>query len=305
MTTPTQHDPDPTGMADFDWQLNMIWEVLGGTIPQKDLSNVAVAKMLELRSAAGITQRRNGSAQLKPSEASAIIKGYKLHLNQLDASLFDLRDPVLFRAELRKHGAGVYAQAGARRLVQMLNRALVTEGLGITLQRGAGRRGIGYGPPQTPPMMKLHPGEQIGLSITAQAGRHVAVIQLVHGSPDLIETLAPSAIHPDTLVEAGTDGKGRLVLPRDRTDSLIVQGDPGLFRLMLIEAEEELVNLFACGEVDALGQRGLAGMSDDDDPGLTPPRLGDQDIGRIIAWLEENPKASLRTAEAEFLVVVG
>jgi len=302
MTTTTQTETDPLQMADFDWQLDMIWEVLGGTVAQKELQNVVVAKMLELASASGITQRRNGSAQLKPSEASAIIKGYKLNLNQLDASLFDLRDPVLFRAELRKHGVGIYAHTGGRRLVQMLNRALVTEGLGISLRRGAGRRGIGYGSQQKAPMLKLHPGEQIDLSITAEAGRHVAVIQLVHGSMDLIETLAPSAIHPDTLVEAGIDGKGRLILPRDRTDSLIVQRDPGLFRLMLIEAEEELVNLFACGEVDALGHHGIVGVGEDDGPGLTPPRLGDQDVGRIIEWIEANPKARLRTADVEFLV---
>lgn len=44
-------------------------------------------------------------------------------------------------------------------------------------------------------------------------------------------------------------------LRSDRTDTLIVQRGPRLFRLILTEAEEALVNLFAGGELDKLGHR--------------------------------------------------
>ena len=303
MTEPDQELPTTTAMADFDWQLNMLWAVLGGTISQQELTNVAVGRMLELKSASGVTQRRNGSALLKPSEASAIIKGYGLNRHLLDSSLFDIRDPELFRAELRNHGVGIYAQTLGKRLVQKLDRALVQDGLTITLRRGAGRRGLGYDGPQRKPILKLHPEERVELVITAEAGRHVAVIQLAHGSTDLIETLAPTEIHPDTLVEGRKGEKGRLVLPRDATDSFTVQRQPGLFRLVAVEGDEDLVTLFSCGSVDGIGRQGLQDTDDDDAPLVTtPPRLGDLDCGRILDWLEANPKAPLRTAEVEFLV---
>jgi hypothetical protein len=290
-------------MADFDWQLEIIWEVLGGTVPQKLLTNVAVTEMLELKSAAGVTQRRNGSAHVKRSEASAIIMGYGLHRHLLDASLFDLRDPARFRAELRSHNVGIYANSGGRRLVQMLNRALVKDGLSISLQRGFGRRGIGYsGPPQTR-LLTLYPDEQIRLVIAAEPGRHVAVIQFAHGTSDLIETLAPTAVHPDTLVERSNSGKGSLILPKDGIDGLTIEREPGLCRLMVIEGEDDLINLFSCGQLLALeGSRPGEMHEDEALPAPKPPRLSEFFLQKIIAWLENNLKARLRTAEVEFLV---
>lgn len=294
---------NPEEMADFDWQLEMIWEVLGGTIPQRDLTNVRVARMLDLRSASGVTLRRNGKAALKPSEASAIIKGYGLNTHFLDASLFDLRDPVEFRAELRKHGIGIYAGTPARRLMQKLDRALVQDGFTMVLRRAAGRRGLGYDGHQNKPVLRLHPGERVDLLITAEPGRFVAVIQLAQGSVDLIETLAPTTTHPDTMVEGRKGEKGQLILPRDRSDSFTIQRDPGLFRLVAVEGEEELVNLFSCGGLEKLGREGPVSMVEDDAPlDTAPPRLRDQDISAIIQWIETNPKARLRCAEVEFLV---
>ncbi|WP_376870212.1 hypothetical protein [Albirhodobacter sp. R86504] len=292
--------PKPTDIgpeADFAWQVEILFEVLGPTHSPRELSFSGLAAILGVNPS-GITQRCNGKTVLKPSEASRIIAGYGLNAHLLDASLFDLTDPVAFRAELKNQGVGVYGSGPRLRLARELDARLVRKGLTVEMRAlRAPQRGVTYGSDPTPPILTFHVGEHVEIKAQGAAGRHVALLQSRRVLPHAIDVLSPTAVFPETLLMGERGERGRMILPQDKTEDLEIRRPTDQHRIIAVEGPEELVQLFGEGDAEAL-------VKDDDTPlGHRPVAVTDISAARILSWLQHNPDAEVRTADLEFLVV--
>ncbi|MDF2142922.1 hypothetical protein [Paenirhodobacter sp. CAU 1674] len=301
LTEPTAEPARP--MADFDWQIAMLWTALGGSIEKKFLCNLHLATLLELSSQAGITNRRSGTVPLSPLEATAIIKGYQLNHFGLDGSLFDLRDPQAFEAELRAHGIGVYDSSRRIRLLQRLYGALASQGLSIEILRDRRDRGLSYVTDRRSPYDIYHVSERVRLRVTGRKGAHVALIQVPQGTRGPIDTLWPSAAHPDTELTQTRAGTSELIVPGYGQDAIEFRPPSDFYRLLAVEGDAELIALFSCGELARAAKQGFAGAEEEDTAlGEAPPRMTEVDAGTILAWLDAHPDAPLRVAQLEYLL---
>lgn len=291
--TPDPAAPGPAARSDFDWQIDLLWEVLGAAVSPKECTNA----LLGLKSQAGITQRRNGTLPLLPVEANRIVMGYDLHQHRLDGSLFEIRNEAAFRETLLRHGVGVHGNTPRAQLIARLDQARVRDGLSVTLRNGRAPRAVIYDDDPDEPLRVFISGQRVWAVIQGRPGRHTALLQLRHGNADLIDILSPTAKLLDSLLEPHSQPPGRLVVPSFESEGLKISRDTSEFRLLAIEGEEALIDLFAVGDEERENAPGVTAW-----PMLGAPRLSSTHATLILEWLSAHPKAPLRCAEFRFFV---
>ncbi|MGH1458426.1 MAG: hypothetical protein ACRBBT_05940 [Paracoccaceae bacterium] len=283
-------------MADFDWQLDELFKVLGGSFPQHMLNNKFIADVLDV-SASGISQRRNGSTVLRGSEANAILMAYNLNQFQLDESLFEIDDPVAFRRELSDRGVGIHGDNPLITLFQKLTAAQDTHGLPIEIIKARPQRGIGFPTDAAPKPRSLYVGEQVRIKVRGRKGRHIAVLQQKRDAWMTIDILSPSEPFPETEIEDTPAGANTFLLPRSSSEALPIMPPTGSYTLVVVEGDQELIDCFYPSESDVL--------ADDMNIQTKALRLHNADARVILDWLKQHPSATFRTNTLEFLVLSG
>lgn len=281
----------------FDWQIEVLWEVLASAFEPEDYTNAVLAKALRLKSQAGITQRRNGTTPLGRAEANRIIEHYQINRYGLDADLFEITDEAAFRATLKRHGVGIYANSTRTQLIARLDAARAQTGLTLKLREAASTRAIIYDDDPDEVGPTFYSGQRVRAVITGRTGRHVALLQIRHGSADLIDILSPTGKLAFSELEDFSDMQGRLLVPPHQEQGLKISHDTGDFRLLAIEAEAELIDQFALGDPLRPDAPDLP-----QGPERGAPPLSDAHARHILNWLDAHPGARFRTAERRFFV---
>ena len=276
-------------MADFDWQIRTVFEVLGAHLSAEQMKNAYLAQVLEIEPS-GVTQRRNGKTALQIGEAAKIIDHYGLNMYGIDHSVFNITEQDRFLQELKAHGVGIYETKPRRRLAQVLDAAIVKSGLSVEIRQARGRRGISYDTDDREALQVYRVGQQVEILVRATEGRHVAVVQRILDLDYVMDTLAPTATLPDTLMQDAL-----LVLPGDGTVGLTVRNPPGPYKLMAIEGDEDMIVLFAGEELTLLKD----GEENFGDP--RPVRITDQMAKTILHHLEER-NGAIRCAAVDYIV---
>ena len=263
-------------MSDFDWQITTIFEVLGAQLTHDEMTNARLAEVLEIN-ASGVTQRRNGTTPLRIGEPTKIIERYGLNAYGLDHKLFEITDKELFLQELKNHGVGIYEANPRRSLARVLEEAVVETGLSVEIRQARGMRGITYESDNYQVPEVFHVDQRIEIIVRGEPGRHVAIVQRLLGTEYAMETLAPTATLPDTLISAPT-----MVLPGQFGISLKISKPEGPYRLIAIEGDENLVALFAGQELTKLKEGELSSTPN------RPVRITDQIAKSILKKLTDS-----------------
>lgn len=279
--------PSDETRPDFDWQINILFEVLGATHPAAHLTNTQLARFLDV-GLSGVTQRRRGTTALRLGDAAKIVAGYGLTAYDLDHSLFEIRDREAFKATLKAHGVGIYEENPRRLLVQMLEERAATGGLSVSVRRARGTRGIGFAAGAEPLPALFHPGEAIEIVVQAGPGRHVALLQYMLDMTHAIEVLSPSAGIP--LIEVS---ERQFRLPGPGTEPLQARRPAGPYRLMVVETDLPLAALFGGAE---------PGAPEGAPPPLALPRMTDATARQLVQRLKRPGAPELRTATTDFII---
>lgn len=287
----------PTPRPAFDWQIEVLWEVLAGAFDPEDYTNAFLARALRLKSQAGITQRRNGTTRLSRVDANRILEQYQITRRGLDADLFEITDEAAFRAMLKRHGVGTHANSMRAQLIARLDAARAQTGLTLKLREAASTRAIIYDDDPDEVGPTFYSGQRVRAVITGRTGRHVALLQIRHGSADLIDILSPTGKMAFSELEDFSDTQGRLLVPPHTDQGLKISHDTGDFRLLAIEAEAELIDQFALGDPLRPNAPDLPHS-----PERGAPSLSDAHARHILNWLDAHPGARFRTVERRFFV---
>ncbi len=278
-----------SGLADFDWQIRTLFEVLGAHLTAEQMKNAYVAQVLGIEPS-GVTQRRNGKTALRIGEAAKIVDHYGLNIYGLDHRLFDIDRQERFLQELKDHGVGIYETNPRRRLAGALDAALVTSGLSVDIREARGMRGISYDLDDRKALRVFRVGQRVEIIVRASEGSHIAVVQRILDLDYVMETLAPTATLPDTFTTEPT-----LVLPGNSSVGLTIRNPTGPYKLLAIEGDEDLIALFAGGQLDLL-KDGAEQIRE-----FRPVRITDQIAKTILEQLEDR-NCAIRCAAFEYII---